>query len=61
LAWSDLGISKPEHGMKLGLNFIVNDNDGLNRKGWLEWTPGIGGSKKPQAFPEITLESGLGQ
>jgi hypothetical protein len=61
LAWEDLGMTKPEQGTKFGLNFIVNDNDGLKRKGWLEWTSGIGGSKDTQAFAEVTLISGLGQ
>ncbi len=31
-------------------NVIVNDNDGQNRRGWIEMTPGIGKTKAPEQF-----------
>ena len=37
-----------------GMTFVVNDNDGGPRA-WLEWTPGIAGSKDPSAFGELRL------
>ncbi|MFA4943410.1 MAG: hypothetical protein WC789_01770 [Lentisphaeria bacterium] len=32
------------------LNFIVNDDDGLGRKQWVQMTPGIGEEKNPARF-----------
>ncbi|MBL8992567.1 MAG: carbohydrate binding domain-containing protein, partial [Spirochaetia bacterium] len=32
------------------VNFLVNDNDGKGRRGWIEWAPGIGRSKDPLHF-----------
>jgi hypothetical protein len=42
----------PQNGI-LGFSFIVNDNDGTNRKGWLQLTPGIGDGKNPSAFASL--------
>jgi hypothetical protein len=36
-------------------SFLVNDNDGGGRKGWIEWTPGIGQSKDPSRFRAIVV------
>ncbi len=47
----------PQNGI-LGFSFIVNDNDGLNRKGWLQLTPGIGDGKNPFAFASLVLTGG---
>ncbi len=33
---------KFEADSQFGFSFILNDNDGGGRRGWLEWTPGIG-------------------
>lgn len=30
---------------KLMFTFLINDNDGSGRRGWIEWTPGIGSKK----------------
>lgn len=37
-------------------DFIVNDNDGAGRKGWIEWTPGIGMEKNPAAYMPLAVE-----
>ncbi|MDF2440655.1 MAG: hypothetical protein JWN98_1639 [Abditibacteriota bacterium] len=34
---------------------LVNDNDGGGRKGWIEWTPGIGRTKNPQLFQPLAI------
>jgi hypothetical protein len=41
-----------------GLDVLVNDNDGAGRKGWIEWTPGIGATKDPSAFTHVTFDAG---
>ena len=45
--------------MKAGENFgftvLLNDNDGGGRRGWLEWTPGIGTGYDPSFYTEWTL------
>jgi len=42
-----------EYGCRMSL--LVNDNDGAGRKGWLEWTPGIGVTKDPTSFVPIAF------
>jgi len=42
-------------GERLAFSFLVNDNDGTGRKGWIEWTPGIGASKDPTRFAALIL------
>ncbi|MFH1809479.1 MAG: sugar-binding protein [Pseudomonadota bacterium] len=41
----------------IGFSFLVNDDDGAGRTGWLEFTPGIGQAKVPELFGEIVLLS----
>lgn len=36
-------------------SLIVNDNDGAGRKGWAEWTPGIGQTKDPALFQSVIV------
>jgi len=36
-----------------GIDVLVNDNDGQGRKGWVEWSPGIGRTKDPARFPQV--------
>ncbi|MFB9330985.1 beta-galactosidase [Paenibacillus aurantiacus] len=31
-------------------SILINDNDGSARRGWIEWTPGIGKAKDPTQF-----------
>ena len=37
------------------LSFLINDNDGSGRKGWLQGSEGIGREKDPRAFPPSIL------
>lgn len=54
IPWKELGV-KPESGKSLGFSFLVNDNDGQGRRGWMEWGGGIGWEKNPAEFYDITL------
>lgn len=46
------GESLPD---RFRFSFLVNDNDGGGRKGWIEWTPGIGKNKDPNAFRSLVI------
>ncbi len=37
-------------------NLIVNDDDGIGRKGWVQISPGIGESKNPELYPGISIQ-----
>jgi len=39
----------------LYFSMLINDNDGDGRRGWLEFCPGIGVSKDPTAFKEVSV------
>ncbi len=41
-----------------GATFLVNENDGSGREGFLQWTPGIGLSKDPSRFGIVTRVGG---
>ncbi len=41
---------KPSPAKGCGLSFLVNDNDGAGREGWLEWGGGIGYHKDPALY-----------
>ncbi len=41
-----------------GMTFLVNENDGQGREGFLQWTPGIGLSKDPSRFGTVSLVGG---
>jgi hypothetical protein len=51
----DLGVSPLAEGRELGFTLLVNDADGEGREGWIEWTPGVGEFKDPEAFGRIRL------
>ena len=40
---------------KLGFSFLVNDNDGDGRRGWIEYAGGIGEAKNCLLFTYLTL------
>ncbi len=40
---------------RFSFSLLVNDNDGAGRKGWVEWTPGIGMGKDPSQFQPIAI------
>ncbi|MFA6962119.1 MAG: hypothetical protein WC205_15295 [Opitutaceae bacterium] len=50
LSWRSLGYDGPP-GEAWRASFIVNDDDGLGRKQWLQLSPGIGEAKNPQRYP----------
>lgn len=52
-----LGGSGVSAGAAFGFSWLVNDDDGEGRRGWAEWTPGIGGEKAPYWFGELVLTS----
>ncbi|GGD51418.1 LamG-like jellyroll fold domain-containing protein [Paenibacillus nasutitermitis] len=52
--WSELAPIRPGEG-PFSFSFLVNDNDGAGRKGWIEWGGGIGGSKDSGLFVPIRL------
>lgn len=50
---------EPVVGNKIGLDFLVNDNDGSGRVGWIYWTPGIGNAWDSAQFSTWTLVDSL--
>ncbi|RRJ95935.1 hypothetical protein Ga0100231_018365 [Opitutaceae bacterium TAV4] len=50
LPWRALGYAK-QPATAWRASFIVNDDDGLGRKQYLQLSPGIGESKDPQKYP----------
>jgi PHP-associated/Carbohydrate family 9 binding domain-like len=54
IKWKDLGI-KPGKGTILGFNIIVNINDSGDRRGWLQWTPGIADGKRAADWGWLVL------
>lgn len=55
IPWRELGLDNAPSGRWLGMNVLVNDNDGNARKGWLQWAPGLGYVKDPSRFPKVLL------
>ena len=55
LPWASLGLAAAPAGRWMGMNVLVNDNDGKGRRGWLEWAPGIGYAKDPSQFPKVLI------
>lgn len=51
-----LGMTGFARGDRLGLAFLVNDNDGSGRRGYLHWADGIGVSKDPARFGLVELK-----
>jgi hypothetical protein len=54
--WSDLAPLQGHAGERFLMDFMVNDNDGYGRRGWLEWTSGIGTGDDPSKWMEWTLD-----
>ncbi len=55
IKWKELEI-KPETGTVLGFNIIININDGGGRRGWIQWTPGIGDGKRAADWGWLVLK-----
>jgi hypothetical protein len=54
IPWQTLGVS-PQPGKPMAVSLLVNDNDGDGRRGWIEWGAGIGYSKDPSLYYDVTL------
>ena len=54
MRWRDLSI-KPSSGTVMGFNLMTNINDGNGRRGWLQWTPGIGDRKRAADWGWLVL------
>jgi hypothetical protein len=54
LEWAFLEGVAPTHGRAFGLNVLLNDSDN-DRRGYLEWTDGIGLRKDPASFATVLL------
>ena len=46
---------KPKIGESIGFSLLVNDNDRQGRRGWMEWSSGIGKDKKLQLYGSLTF------
>ena len=57
LPWSEAMSAdyKPAEGNELAFSVLFNDNDGSGRRGWLEYTDGIGARKNASLFDGINL------
>jgi len=56
IPWGEVRPLSPALG-EFGVSVIVNDNDGKGRKGWVEWTPGIGfAPKSPGKFARAAFD-----
>jgi len=56
----DLAGLEGRSGETFGWTFLVNDDDGQGREGWVQWTPGIGRGKDPSAFGTARLDGAPG-
>jgi hypothetical protein len=45
----------PQAGESIPLTFLLNENDGEERHGWLQWTPGVGSTKTTKPFGSLEL------
>ena len=57
IPWRELGLDNAPSGRWLGMNVLVNDNDGNARKGWLQWAPGLGYVKDPSSLHKVLLHT----
>ncbi|MDR6551043.1 chitobiase/beta-hexosaminidase C-terminal domain-containing protein [Paenibacillus qinlingensis] len=48
----DALINAPE---RIGISFLINDDDGAGRRGWIEYMSGIGSSKNPSLYGDLLL------
>ena len=46
---------QPKAGHEIAFSYLLNDNDGDGRRGWIEYTSGIGESKNTELFARIKL------
>ncbi|MGG1556081.1 DUF7594 domain-containing protein [Paenibacillus ferrarius] len=53
LPWSEIKSIRPETDEVVSFSLLLNDNDGVQRRGYIEWGSGIGGTKDPKLFRTI--------
>ncbi|RTE08892.1 OmpL47-type beta-barrel domain-containing protein [Paenibacillus whitsoniae] len=58
IPWQSFGLTAAPEGT-FALSFLVNDDDGSGRKGFLEWSSGIGRTKDTNAHFPVQLTSRL--
>jgi len=56
LPWKLLKPFVPKQGAVMGMNVLINDNDGQGRKNWIEWTAGVGESKDPSLYGKLVFK-----
>lgn len=54
---AELGSWRPSLTGRTGGSWLINDNDGKEREGFLEWTPGIGATKDPSSYGVFVYEA----
>ena len=54
MPWKTIAAGKPANKV-LPFTLLINDNDGAGRRGWIEWTPGIGKAKSPDDHARLQL------
>jgi len=55
IPWAAIPPLRPEAGKDVRLNFILNENDGTTREGYLECRPGIGSGKSIRGWYDWRL------
>ena len=53
--WKALFAEAGPPDVRIPFTLLVNDNDGEGRRGWIEWTGGIGRGKDPLQFASLDL------
>jgi hypothetical protein len=56
IPWNAIQESDAPRTGHLPFAFIVNDNDGDGREGWIQWTGAIGDNKKPDNLATVGVE-----
>lgn len=55
IPWSELGVKPFKAPKTIGFAFILNDNDGKDRQGWLMYGDGIATEKRADRYATLTL------
>ena len=57
IPWTELlsDNHKAKEGDEYAFSFLINDNDGDGRKGYMYYNDGIGGDKLPSLFGKLRL------
>jgi hypothetical protein len=53
IPWSVFGYTESPEGKWMGMNLVINDNDGQGRRGCLQWEPGMCYTKDPSQFAKV--------